>query len=381
MPEARVSVESLERFHQNTNKALWVDLMGRITGSNTDLVSYDEVAKRLKARQQIEMGTQTVPLQAIVGSVGRYRDFTRTFLPRHRVSAERWARIDSIMHSSEGYQPIELYKIGEVYFVRDGNHRVSVARANGLTAIDAYVTEIETSVDLTLDDFERDRWIIKIERAEFERATRLDELRPGNNVELTEPGRYPILYRHIKVHHYLCNLDLERADADYRLDWSAGVQSWYDNIYLPVVDAIHRYDLLSAFPGRTEADLYLWIAYHRERLAELYGLGPLTADAAVSTFAETHSDRPFDQAIKALRMSMHKAFGDSDIPMGMSEDQYAEARARHAAGERTLLEAEHAIAAAHPEQAATDADRISELDGEPPAVYEYLQDPMNLSSL
>ena len=58
------------------------------------------------------------------------------------------------MHSLEGYLPIELYKIGEVYFVRDGNHRVSVARANGLTHIEAYVTEIETDVDLTLDDFD-----------------------------------------------------------------------------------------------------------------------------------------------------------------------------------------------------------------------------------
>ena len=363
MPEAKVSFESIERFHRNTQKAQVADLMGRITGANTDLVSYDEVAKRLRARQRIETGTQTVPLDQIVGSVGRYRDFTRTFLPRTRVSPERWARIDAIMHSMEGYPPVDLYKIGEVYFVRDGNHRVSVARANGLTFIEAYVTEIETAVDLTLDDFERDRWIIKIERSEFLAETHLDELRPDHNVEFTEPGRYPILIRHIKVHQYLRNLELDQENADYRMEWEAAVQSWYDNIYLPVVEAIRRDELLRSFPRRTEADLYLWIVFHREQLANLYGLGPLTPDTAVSTFAETHSERPFDQAVQTLRRTVRKALGDDELPPGMSEVEFAEARARHDAGERTLLESE------------TEYGAVSELDGEPPAVYEYLMDP------
>lgn len=367
MPEAKVSYESLERYRQNAQKAQLADLMGRITGANTDLVNYNEVAQRLRARQQIEMGTQAVPLDLIVGSVGRYHDFTRTFLPRHRVSPERWARIDSIMHSLEGYAPIELYKIGEVYFVRDGNHRVSVARANGLKMIEAYVTELATDVDLTLDDFERDRWIIKIESAEFEQETRLHELRPEADVTFTEPGRYPILLRHIKVHQYLRNLDLERAGADYRLEWAEAVQSWYDTIYLPVVDAIRRDDLMRSFPARTEADLYLWIVFHRERLAERYGLGPLTPDTAVSTFAEAHSDRLLDQAVISFRQSVRKVLGD-DIPLGMSEDEFAEARARHRAGERSLLEAE----SEQGEQALVGND----LDGEPPAVYEYLQDPI-----
>ena len=189
MVEKSVTAESMERFRRSAGKAQVADLMGKVTGADTDLVSYDAVATRLRARQQIEMGTRMVPLDQIVGSVGRYRDFTRTFLPRAAISPERWARVDAIMHSLEGYLPIELYKIGQVFFVRDGNHRVSVARANGLTHIEAYVTEIETDVDLTLDDFERDQWIIKIERAEFLKATKLDELRPDNNVVLTAPGR------------------------------------------------------------------------------------------------------------------------------------------------------------------------------------------------
>ncbi|HHY58552.1 MAG TPA: hypothetical protein GYA08_24305 [Chloroflexi bacterium] len=341
MPETQgVNYDSLEKYRRNVGKAQIADLMAKMTGANVDLVSYDEVAKRIKARQQIEMGTQMVPLSKIVGSVGRYRDFTRTFLPRSGVNPERWARIDAAMHSLEGFPPIEVYKIGDVYFVRDGNHRVSVARANGLTHIEAYVTEIPTDVPLHMEDFERDQWLIKIERTEFLKETQLDVIRPDHGIEFTEPGRYQILLRHIQVHQYLRNLDLERAGSDHRLSWEEAVASWYDNIYLPMVEAIHNHDLMASFPKRTEADLYLWIAFHREQLAKRYELAPLSPEEAVATFAEVYSDLPLQQAVRTLKFGWHRAMGDLDKPLGMSEEEFAEARARHAAGERTLAEAE-----------------------------------------
>jgi hypothetical protein len=338
MPQTSVTYESMERYRRNAGKAQVADLLAKITGANTDLVSYDEVANRLRARQQIEMGTRMVPLNKIVGSVGRYRDFTRTFLPRSGVNPERWARIDAILHSLEGYPPIELYKIGEVFFVRDGNHRVSVARANGLTQIEAYVTEIDTNIDLTEDDFVRDQWIIKLERADFLRKTNLDQVRPGNNVVLTEPGRYAILLRHIAVHLYFRNLDLEREGSPQRFEWPDAVASWYDNVYRPIVEEIREQQLLNAFPSRTEADLYLWIAFHREELARRYNLAPLSPNAAVRTFAETHSDQLFQQAVKSVGRGWHWAFGD-ERPAGMSEAEFDQARARYAAGERTIVEA------------------------------------------
>ena len=341
MPAQAVQYDSLEKYRRNVSKAQIADLMAKITGADVDLISYDEVAKRIKARQQIEMGTQTVPLEKIVGSVGRYRDFTRTFLPRAGINAERWARVDAAMHSLEGFPPIEVYKVGDVYFVRDGNHRVSVARANGLTHIDAYVTDIPTEVPLQMEDFERDQWIIKFEQNEFLKETWIDKIRPEQKLEFTEPGRFQILLRHIQVHQYLRNLDLERAGSEYRLSWDEAVASWYDNIYLPVVEAIHRHNLLESFPNRTEADLYLWIAFHREQLARQYELAPLSPDAAVSTFAEMHSERAFEQAVRTLKFGLFKALGgDTDKPRGLSDAEFSELRARHAAGERTLFEAE-----------------------------------------
>jgi len=332
------TIESLERFRRSSFRAQLSDLLALISGDDSDLVQYDQVAKRLRARQQGQTGTQIVPLDQIVGSVGRYKDFTRTFLPRTSVNAERWARVDAAMNSLEGLPPVELFKIGEVYFVRDGNHRISVARANGATHIEAYVTEVATEIPLTLDDFERDRWLIKVERAEFLKKTQIDTLRPAADIEFTEPGRYPILLRHIEVHMYLRNQ--ERAQGEDPLTWEEAVASWYDNVYMPVVEAIRQYELLDNFPKRTEADLYLWIAHHRERLSQHYELAPLSPEAAVATFAETHSESPLVQAMQGLRLGLYRTLGNAEIPLGMSEEEYRTARARREAGEISLAEAE-----------------------------------------
>lgn len=333
-------VAARENYARSLRKAQITDLLGLITGTDTNLVNFDEVANRLQARQEIGRRLENVPLEKIVGSVGRYRDFTREFLPRSNVNKFRWARLDVALNSLEGVPPVELYKMGDVYFVRDGNHRVSVARANGLDQIEAYVTELYTPIPLTLSDFERDLWIIKIEYAEFMAATHLDQLRPEADVSMTVPGRYEILIHHIEVHRYLRNQELERGGAEERLDWNGAVESWYDNVYLPVVEAMNRHQVLDHFPGRTEADLYLWIIKHREALSTRYGLAPLDAETAVTTFAETHSERPLERTIQGLRLGLHKTLGE-DRPLGMSEKAYDEARARHDAGERTLWEAEH----------------------------------------
>lgn len=324
-----------ERYLRSLFRAQLTDLLGMMSGENTDLMRYDEVAKHLKARQQVEQGIQMVPIEKIVGSVGRYRDFTRTFLPRAGVSQHRWARIDSVMNSLEGLPPIELFQIGDVYFVRDGNHRVSVARANGLSEIEAYVTEVKTPIPLTVDDFDRDQWLIKADHAEFLAQTRLDQLRPDHALRLTEPGRYEILRQHIEVHRYLRNQE-SHSDA---LSWEDAVVSWYDSVYMPVVAAIRAYDLLYQFPQRTEADLYLWIAHHREELAHQYNLAPLSPDVAVSTFAETHSERMVDNAVFGLRNSVRRVFGLDHLPLGMSADEFRDARLRRAEGEIPVGEA------------------------------------------
>jgi hypothetical protein len=361
--------EARDRYLKSLRAAQIKDLLGLIRGKNTDLMSYEEVAKRVKAYQQIEMGTEMVPLDRIVGSVGRYKDFTREFLPRTRINRERWTRVDGVLNSVEGYPPIDLYKIGEVYFVRDGNHRVSVARANGLTHIEAYVTKVQTDIPFTADDFVRDAWLVKAEKAEFLEQTKLDVLRPDHGVDITKPGRYRILLRHIFVHQYLRNHDLEREGAVERLDWEGAVTSWYDTVYTPVVEAVRDQGLLDQFPDRTEADAYLWITHHREELASLYELAPLSPAQAVSTFAQMHDDRLLQKAYKGAKYIFLRATGTLEKPIGMSDEDFADARARYEAGERTLMDAEE-------EQ--QQAERDGESSDEPPEPYEVTEPAMEM---
>jgi hypothetical protein len=110
------------------------------------LVSFDEAKDALLWCGQAYRGIRTVEVGKITGSVGRHRDFDASFLPLKRSMAERWGRIDRAYHRGVELPTVSLYKIGDEYFVRDGNHRVSVARYHGVAAIDAEVVEIRGRV-------------------------------------------------------------------------------------------------------------------------------------------------------------------------------------------------------------------------------------------
>src|SRR5690606_41196661 len=112
----------------------------------------------------------------------------------------------------------------------DGNHRVSVARSMGATHIQAYVTEVRTRVPLT-PDIKPDDLIIKAEYADFLEKTRLDELRPEANLQVTVPGKYEILLEHIAVHRYFMGIDFDRE-----IPYKEAVAHWYDEVYMPLVD-------------------------------------------------------------------------------------------------------------------------------------------------
>src|ERR687886_2345054 len=114
--------------------------------SSNRLLSFDEVKSALGAVEQVYLGMRTVPVAKIVGSVGRHRDFDRAFLPSKGDLGDRWKRIDRMMHRAEELPPVSLYKIGDAYFVRDGNHRVSVAHQIGVEMIDAEVIELRSRV-------------------------------------------------------------------------------------------------------------------------------------------------------------------------------------------------------------------------------------------
>ncbi|MBL7162926.1 MAG: ParB N-terminal domain-containing protein, partial [Anaerolineales bacterium] len=186
-------------FREARRKAAMQGIMARITGKSTELLSYEEVRQKLRALESGKRTLRDIPLDAIVGSVGRYTDFSRDFLPLYDNDQDRWARVMAETTGLVGLPPIDVYQIGEVYFVLDGNHRVSVARQLGAASIQAYVTEVRTRVNIT-PDAQPDDLIIKAEQTEFLEQTQLDRLRPDTDFTTTNPGQYPILLEHIEVH-------------------------------------------------------------------------------------------------------------------------------------------------------------------------------------
>jgi hypothetical protein len=297
-----------EKFDHLQSRGLIASLLRLFTQKpDAKLLSFDQVADLLRSRQQIERGRQTIPIDSIVGSVGRYRDFDRAFLPLSGADKERWKQLDVALNTLRPLPPIDVYKIGDVYFVRDGNHRVSVAKANGLVTIEAEVTEVETRVPLT-PDLDVDDLIIKVEYARFLEQTHLDETRPDPKIELTEPGNYQVLLEHIEVHRYYLGLRWKRQPL-----LQEAAASWHDHVYLPVVEAIREIGILAHFPRRTEADLYLWVARERERLREQYGEMPTDKEAAES-LAGDHGDSPLARLTKAVERAIKAAIGAAGEP-------------------------------------------------------------------
>jgi hypothetical protein len=252
---------------------------------------------RLPIAGQHYRGLAEVPVAAVAGSVGRYRDFDRAFLPRQRNTKERWLSIDKAHYQDVKLPPVELYKIGEVYFVKDGNHRISVAREREQEFIDAYVIEIETPVPLT-PETDLDDLIRKAEQADFFAKTNLHRLRPDNQIFLTLPGQYGKLLEHIHVHRWYLGVENQRE-----MGWEEAVQSWYDRVYLPLIEYIRSEEILKDFPNRSETDLYLWIIEHRSSLRGDPNATPV--EEAASDFVQKRSERPVKRVLRAVKETLN----------------------------------------------------------------------------
>jgi hypothetical protein len=284
-PNAIVAAKEL--YLQARIQGMREDWYNRLRGKPADLIPFEEVAGVLRAfrhRQLTEL--RSIPLDKIVGSVGRYRDFTRSFLPRESIGVQRWAHIELMMGGAAGLPPIDVYQIGDVYFVADGNHRVSVARANKFKQIDAYVTLIPAAADIEAGD-SVDQAIIKAECAAFLAQTRLSEHCREIDIEFTRPGGYPALLEHIYTHRYFMALNrgAQGSQGDRPISFARAAADWYENVYQPIIAAIRRYNLLRQFPGRTASDLYVWVS---GRILELSEAGKAaTPDAVALEMSET----------------------------------------------------------------------------------------------
>jgi hypothetical protein len=229
--------------------------------ASNQLLSFDEVKSALGAVEQVYLGMRTVPVEKIVGSVGRHRDFDRAFLPSKGDLGARWKRIDQMMQRAEELPPISLYKIGDAYFVQDGNHRVSVARQIGVEMIDAEVIELRSRVPIDSALTARDL-LHKIEQRHVLERLPFDRVLPEVRVELSDVNDYRRLATLIEAHGFRMSQLWKRYVSS-----EEALRDWYEYQYAPIAEMVREERILAAFPGRTELDLYLWIVEHRDRLA------------------------------------------------------------------------------------------------------------------
>lgn len=254
-----------DHFNDARRSVFLRDLAAHVQRQPNTLLPYHEISRRTAPESESYRGVQTIPLNKIVGSVNRFEDFDRGFLPRNSRTRSRWQRIDRAWHRGIALPAIEVIQIGDIYFVKDGNHRVSVARQHGQEYIEAEVTEEHLRPPFSAS-MSTPELLLQAEYANFLYRTNLHRLRPEHDIRPRGLGDYDALWDHIEAHRRWLEEELEGRPVPVE----EAVCRWYDNVYSPLVRIMREHDVRQAWPGRTEAELYLWAMSRRDELYEFY---------------------------------------------------------------------------------------------------------------
>jgi hypothetical protein len=269
-------------FNHARFKAFMNSVWSVIARQPNNLLSFDEVKEKLRLGGPIYRGVKTVRMDQIVGSLNRYQDFDRAFLPTQSETADRWQRVNLAFYKDISLPPILLYKVGQVYFVVDGHHRLSVAREQGQEFIEAEVRECAAKVSVTADYLRPEDLEILSAKVDFIERTDIDHLRPDSNIKMSIPDGFERMLEHIAVHRYFMGLDQKRDISE-----EEAIVHWYDTVYLPIINVIRASGVLAEFPGKTEGDLYLWVLDHQHYLAESEGQPLLPPADAAREYVQT----------------------------------------------------------------------------------------------
>jgi hypothetical protein len=257
-----ISEQARADFQQARFQAFINRVWATLSGQPSTLLSYDEIKEKLHIGGPIYRGVKTVRVDQIAGSLNRYHEFDRVFLPASDKLAERWTSVNRAFYQEISLPPVVLYKVGEVFFVVDGHHRVSVARKQGQIYIEAEVRECATRVNITANIRPEDLEILE-NKVNFLERTSIDDLIPEADIKLTIPDGFDRMLEHIAVHRYFMGLDWKRDISE-----EEAIRHWYDTVYMPIVRVIRDTNILSEFPTKTEGDLYLWVLDHQRYLVD-----------------------------------------------------------------------------------------------------------------
>ncbi len=292
-----INYQARDDFNKARSKATISHILHAMTPEKQNLLSLEDIKKLIKPKSETYLGMKTVDIDLIIGSEGRYNDFNRTFLPKKEFIRNRWESIDKAHLKSVILPPIKLYEIGGSYFVRDGNHRVSVAKLQGVMSIDAEVIRLDTEITLTpgMTQHEIVKEIIKYEKKRVFSETELSLILNPEELDFTAPGRFYEILRHIQGHKYFLN-----EDSKDEIPFIKAGQSWYNNLYKPIIEIVREERILSRFPGRTEGDLYMWIIKHWDKLKNNNKNNFTLQEAAVS-FSSKYGKSYFKQVVLIIK--------------------------------------------------------------------------------
>ena len=255
-------IRALEDFDAARFRAFTRAIRSILTRRARRLQSIEPVLEAAGLEGRAYGGVQEIPLDRVVGSAAppsKTGDFDPGFLPVSRRLRDRWTRIYQAMVEGDELPPIDVYKVGDNYYVIDGHHRVSVARSLGRATINARVVEVQTRAPLT-SRIDAGALLRAAEYAAFLETTQLHRTRPEARLECSRLGRYDEILKHILGHGYFLSLEHGRE-----VPLPEAAASWYDNVYRPVAEAIRKHRVLEQLPGWTEADVYVevtrrWLA-------------------------------------------------------------------------------------------------------------------------
>jgi uncharacterized ParB-like nuclease family protein len=278
-------IRALEDFDAARFRAFTRSVSSILTRRARRLQSIEPVLEAAGLEGRSYGGIQEIPLDRVVGSaapVSKTGDFDPGFLPVNRRLRDRWTRIYEAMVEGDELPPIDVYKVGDDYYVIDGHHRVSVARSLGRATINARVVEVKTRAPLGR---KRDAAALlrAAEFAAFLETTQLHRTRPEARLECSRLGRYDEILKHILGHGYFLGLELGRP-----VPLPEAAASWYDHVYKPVAEAIRKHRVLEQLPGWTEADLYVEITRRWLKMSQVGE--PAGPDPAVLGLLAEHTD-------------------------------------------------------------------------------------------
>lgn len=265
-----MSQETENDFSKARNKALINELQHILTPEEASMISFKQIRQIIKPQNETYVGMQTIPISKIVGSEGRYKDFDNQFFPKNSFMKERWEHVDEAVIKDIILPPIRVYELGGLYFVRDGNHRVSVAKSKGVEFIDAEIVSLQTEIKLspvrTLGEMLRQ--IIVYEKKNFYFETSFGDITDYWNLDFSSPGQYDIIYQHILTHKYFINQGIKKE-----ITMEAAITSWFNTVYMPVIAVIEKYKIMKYIKKRTAGDLYIWLIHCYDELKKKFGDG------------------------------------------------------------------------------------------------------------